>query len=195
MEHQFHFGKKFYQDKKSGYWISTKCPKIRAHVWVWENYFGPVQKGCHIHHIDGNKSNNEQRNLEELTVKEHFSRHDSPQRRAANLIHINEIRPLTKEWHGSNQGLEWHRKHGLKTWEERKSFNFECKQCRKKSETKTFHQDFCSNACKSAWRRKEGLDNVEKSCPICESKFKVNKYAKTKCCSRSCGHLLSSQKH
>lgn len=195
MEHQFHFGKKFYQDKKTGYWISTTSPRIRAHVWVWINYFGNVEKGHHIHHIDGNKSNNEHSNLQELTAKEHVSKHDSPERRAKNLVHINGIRQLTKEWHSSEEGLEWHREHGLKTWDERKPFEVQCKYCGKIGETKIYHQDFCSNACKSSWRRKEGIDDIERQCPICNLKFRVNKYAKTQTCSRKCGCILRSQKH
>lgn len=195
MEHQFHFGKKFYQDKKTQYWISTTSPRIRAHVWVWLSKNGKIKKGNHIHHIDGNKSNNEILNLQELSAKEYVAKHDSQDRRQANLIHINEIRPLTKEWHSSKEGLEWHRQHGLKTWDQRKPFIVQCKECGNKKDTKTYHQDFCSNACKSSWRRKEGLDNEERNCQICNIKFTVNKYEKTRCCSRSCGCILRSQKH
>jgi hypothetical protein len=195
MEHQYYNGKKFYQDKKTGYWISTACPKIRAHVWVWKSNHGDIEKGLHIHHKDGDKSNNLIENLECITVKEHFSKHRCEERDALNLIHVENIRPLTKEWHASEEGLEWHKKHGIKTWEERNSFTITCKKCGKIAETKTFHQDFCSNACKSSWRRKEGLDNEERECVMCQTKFKANKYAKTRCCSRKCGCLLGSQKH
>lgn len=195
MDHQYHYGKKFYQDKKTGYWISTTFPRIRAHVWVWKNRYEDIDKGYHIHHKDGNKSNNDILNLEKLTVKEHVSRHDSPERKAKNKDHIDKIRPLTKAWHCSPEGLEWHKEHGLKTWEQRCEFEIICKQCGKKSETKTFHQDFCSNSCKSSWRRKEGLDNEERNCPICQNKFKVNKYAKTTTCSRKCGALFRNQKY
>ena len=195
MEHQNHFGKKFYQDKKTGYWISTTSPRIRAHVWVYENHHRNISKGFHIHHIDGNKSNNEISNLQALSVKDHFSKHDSEERRKKNLKHIEEIRPLTKEWHCSEEGIEWHRQHGLKTWEQRQPFEIECKHCLKKSKTKMFHQNFCSNSCKSAWRRAQHLDDEERICPICEIKFIVNKYAKTKTCSYQCGCILRRQKH
>jgi hypothetical protein len=194
MEHQFHYDKKFYQDKKTGYWISTSCPKIRAHVWVWKYHNGDIKKGLHIHHKDEDKSNNDISNLEEITVKEHVAKHVTEERSAAKLLHIASIRPLTKKWHSSDAGIEWHRKHGLKTWEDRQPFNIECKQCGKKADTKIYHQDFCSNACKSSWRRKQGLDNEERECQICKLKFTVNKYAKTKTCSRSCGVVLRRQK-
>ena len=195
MEHQFHFYKKFYLDKKTGYWISTACPKIRAHVWVWNCHYGQVKPKHHIHHIDGDKSNNDISNLQEWTVKDHLAKHDSEERKQDNRIQVEKIRPLTKAWHASKEGIEWHRQHGLNTWKERQSFEIKCIQCSKKSDTKTYHQGFCSNACKSAYRRKEGLDDEERTCPICEIKFKVNKYAKTKTCSRSCGCVLRRQMH
>jgi len=195
MEHKFYYEKKFYEDKKTGYWISTTCPKIRAHVWVWKHYYGEIKKGLHVHHIDCDKSNNEISNLEVLTVKEHISKHSNEQRTAAIKLHIEMIRPLTKAWHASKEGLEWHKENGLKTWENREEIEIECKQCGKKSQTKTYHQDFCSNKCKSANRRKLGYDDIQRDCIICKLKFKVNKYAKTKTCSRACGCILRNQKY
>ena len=195
MENQTHHGKKFYQDKKTGYWISTTSPRIRAHVWVWKFNHGEPKKGFHIHHKDGDKANNNIDNLECITVKEHVSKHKSEERDAANLIHVEKIRPLTKEWHSSSEGLKWHREHGLKTWEERNPFKITCKKCGKTAETKCFHQDFCSNSCKSSWRREQGLDNEQRECVICQKKFEVNIYAKTRCCGRKCGGLLRSKEH
>ena len=37
------------------------------------------------------------------------------------------------------------------------------------------------------------FDDVEKVCEICGSKFKTNKYSKTKTCSRSCANRLKSK--
>lgn len=53
---------------------------------------------------------------------------------------------------------------------------------------------FCSNKCKSAWRRKAGLDNVEKTCVVCGKTFVANKYDKGKCCSRACSATLRKTK-
>lgn len=49
---------------------------------------------------------------------------------------------------------------------------------------------FCSNACKSKWRRNNGLDNVMRKCVVCGSEFVTNKYSDTVTCSRSCGRTL-----
>lgn len=195
MQHQIHYDKKFYLDKKTGYWISTKFPRIRAHVWVWKFHNGEIQKGFHIHHKDGNKSNNGIQNLECLTVKQHVAKHRHEERISNSILNMHRIRHLTKKWHASEEGLEWHRQHGLKTWKERTPFTISCKKCGKLAETKCFHQDFCSNSCKSSWRRAKGLDNEERECVICKEKFKANKYEKTKCCGRKCGGLLRGKKY
>lgn len=154
MKHQWHYEKKFYNDQKSGYWISTTCPKIRAHVWVWKYNHGEVQKGFHVHHIDGDKSNNDISNLELLTAKEHVKKHASPERTKKNLIHIASIRLLTKKWHASEEGKKWHKKHGIKTWEERKAFKINCLMCGCEIETKTYHQKYCHQNCKAKHARR-----------------------------------------
>jgi endogenous inhibitor of DNA gyrase (YacG/DUF329 family) len=48
------------------------------------------------------------------------------------------------------------------------------------------HTKFCSNNCKSAHRRKLGVDNVDRKCAQCGCIFSVNKYKKVKFCSRKC---------
>ena len=45
---------------------------------------------------------------------------------------------------------------------------------------------FCGNNCKSAARRKSGVDNVPRSCAFCGGIFMADKYGKIKFCSRSC---------
>jgi HNH endonuclease len=45
---------------------------------------------------------------------------------------------------------------------------------------------FCSNACKSAWRRASGLDDEKRICVRCGGTFTVNRYAKQDHCSYQC---------
>lgn len=187
MDYQFHFGKKFYLDKKTGYWISTTMPKIRAHVWVWESFNNEkVPKGFHVHHVDGNKSNNDISNLLLMHPKQHVNHHFTDERREKARKHVNNIRSLTKAWHASEEGKAWHKFHGLRTWKERESFIIKCKVCSKEAITKTFHQDFCSNACKSKWRRDQKIDHEERECTKCKKMFRCGKYAKNTTCGRSC---------
>ncbi len=155
MEHQIHFEKKFYLDQKTGYWICTNKKKIRAHRWVWQNNYGKIEKGFHIHHKDGNKSNNSIENLEKISAFEHLSLHASnPKNKERSSKWCDIIRPLTKEWHASKEGLEWHRNHGINTWNNRKSFKINCLFCDIEIETKTFHQKYCHQNCKAKHARR-----------------------------------------
>ena len=73
--YQVYFGKKFYKDKSLGYWRSTKSAALYAHRWVWMMYFGHIPSGMHVHHIDGNRSNNDITNLQMLKHSDHIKFH------------------------------------------------------------------------------------------------------------------------
>ena len=45
------------------------------HKWIWESNFGKINKGCVIHHIDGNKRNNNIWNLTTMSRKDHINLH------------------------------------------------------------------------------------------------------------------------
>lgn len=195
MEYQIHYNKKFYLDKKTGYWISTTCPKVRAHVWVWKVNKGTIPKGFHIHHKDENKSNNNIENLSILSASEHLRHHgNDPIKKARSAKWCNIIRPLTKAWHASREGHQWHKKNGVICWQKREFKTFNCKQCNKKYDTKSYHQEFCSNACKSKWRRDQKIDFINKVCPVCQEIYHANKYSRSKTCGRKCGQKLLKSK-
>lgn len=42
---------------------------------IYTRHFGPIPKGYHIHHIDGNHENNDPNNLACVTAQEHFDAH------------------------------------------------------------------------------------------------------------------------
>jgi len=194
-KHQIHFNKKFYIDKDKGYWISTTCPKIRAHAWVWINNRGSIPKGCHIHHKDGDKSNNSIENLELMAQSEHLKLHMlTPERRKQSKDAADKYRHLTKAWHASEEGRAWHKAHGIIAWSERKPITITCKVCNNQAQTKTYHQEFCSNSCKSKWRRDQGLDDIQKMCPSCNIEFMSNKYANTVYCSKPCARKKKQSK-
>ena len=52
-------GEKFTLDKRTGYYLKTTKPIKRLHIYIWEYYNGLVPEGCHIHHKDFNKFNND----------------------------------------------------------------------------------------------------------------------------------------
>lgn len=156
MEHQIHYEKKFYLDKKTGYWISTTSnPRIRAHTWVWKIKNGDIPKGYHIHHKDKNKSNNNIENLELIFCFDHLSLHAREEKnRERSSKWCDKIRPLTKEWHKSKEGIEWHRKHGINTWKKREFIKINCLFCSIEIITKVYHQKFCNQNCKAKYARR-----------------------------------------
>lgn len=118
------------------------------HREVWEHYNGPIPEGYSIHHKNG-YDDNSIKSLELVTAKEHASHH-SWGKHAGYKEFLDEIRPLTKEWHGSPAGIEWHRTHGYKTWENRKTHTKKCTSCF--GDYETFfpsRSKYCSTKCKN----------------------------------------------
>ena len=58
-------------------YIYTKDTKIHKalHREIWKDAFGEIPKGCVIHHIDGNKRNNNIWNLTTMSRKDHINLH------------------------------------------------------------------------------------------------------------------------
>lgn len=194
-------GLAFRLDKKTGYYLNAKTHK-RLHVYVWEHFNGKVPKGHHVHHADFNKANNEPDNLVLLGAKEHLALHGkswSAERHEKQTKILVEVAiPKAAEWHSSESGRSWHKKHYEKMKDSLYQKKvFVCEECGKEFEaTNHGNNRFCSNNCKSAARRKSGVDNETRKCDWCGNLFEVNKYAKTRTCCRSCrGKLYWNQKH
>ena len=100
--------------------------------------------------------------------------------------------PKAAEWHRSDEGREWHRKHGRESWKNRKPYTYKCTRCGGMFDSLKAYSEkgnrFCSNKCKSAYRRKMGLDNEQRNCELCGSEFTANKYSHAKRCSK-CRHI------
>lgn len=188
-------GISFRRDKKTGYYLSSRKigkRKVRLHVYVWTRSHGSVPKGYHVHHIDGDKKNNEPENLCILEGHEHISQHMAnltPERVAwAKQNLLDNAVPKAKEWHASEKGREWHRQHGVEVYAKREEREYICTNCGNAFKTTKYYakgaNTFCSNKCKSAYRRASGVDDVEKVCEMCGEKYIANKYTITKYCPR-----------
>lgn len=200
-KHQYFNGKMFTRDEGTGYYLcSSKSPdgsRKRMHVYVWEYYNGSVPDGYHVHHKDEDKSNNNISNLELKIETEHLSFHSKKNAERNRDKVIQNLRenaaPKAKEWHGSDEGRKWHKIHYEKTKGNfKKMKKFMCIVCGKEFESTQVNSKFCSNNCKSKYRRMEGIDNIEAECIVCCKKFVKNKYSKTQTCSKECRVKLRS---
>lgn len=168
---------------------STKETALYLHREVWKFYNGEIPEGCHIHHKDGNTANNSIENLECVDPKEHSARHPfSEERQQKQKEHLARIRLLTKEWHASEEGHQWHVQNGANSYKNYVPVENICTQCGKTFLDKKIGgvSKFCSNNCKSAWRRASGIDNETRVCVYCGEEFITNKYSKAQHCSHAC---------
>lgn len=187
---------------RSGKYFSNSAKKEnrRIHTAVWVEYNGEVGDGFQVHHKDKDRTHNQIENLERLKTFRHQSGHGMEQReRAAEMGREHQHR--TKEWHGSDAGKEWHKQQYERTKNNlRQTHEAACSECGKvfqaESSVKNSLVKFCSKACKAVYRRKSGVDDVDRVCAKCGATFSSNRYSpRGKCftCSplKKRGRLLS----
>lgn len=177
---------------------STKNPGRKnpkgLHVAIWEHANGQsVSKGYAIHHIDGNPFNNSPCNLEHLSRSEHAKKVVVSQKMRD---HLARIRPLTKAWHGSEEGRAWHRNHASTC--ERRTYINKCLHCGNEFEAKNFDAKYCSNWCTYKYKRSIGMYNRKVECVICGTLFDtiqpINPSEIAKTCSYECRGELSKRR-
>lgn len=186
-------GYKFVKDTKTGYYLCSRNingSRPRLHNYIWQKYNGLIPKGFHIHHIDGNKDNNDISNLIAISAQDHESYHFSKRIKENpewfKDVHEKGVESAAK-WHGSKKGREWHLEHYQKTKDQlHTEHTVKCANCGKEYVAKNVQGKFCSGKCKSAWRRKKHLDDVKRKCDYCGKEFTTNKYKRAKFCSKSC---------
>ena len=188
-KHAVYHGVRFCRDDKTGYYLNSNL-RLRLHRFVYQQEIGEIPKGFEVHHIDHDKSNNEPANLQLVSASEHRRIHaeelTEEQRQAMRENMLAAAIPSAAAWHGSPDGIAWHRAH-YQQCKDRLHQRQEkvCAFCGKLFITD--HKGrFCSNACKAANRRKEGTDNVTRTCRRCGEPFVTNKYSKAIYCSRRC---------
>lgn len=162
------------------------------HIEIWQDAHGLVPEGCHIHHRDGDTSNNALDNLECLTAELHaqfHSEHYSDERRERARRHIEEIRPLASAWHKSDEGRAWHRIIGGMAYDNAEVRTYICERCGNEFRSRDFRSErvrFCSNNCKAYARRDSGVDNETRRCKRCNTEFGCNRYVRKEYCSPGC---------
>ena len=189
----------FVSDER-GYYYNSTHGKIYMHRYVWEYYNGPIPKNHEIHHIDFDRSNNDISNLQLMTKSEHRKIHAdllTDEQREWKRNNLNEkARPKAIEWHKSEEGRQWHREQ-LSMQRELGIFKHKliCTNCGKTYVGEVNGPNtFCSNACKSAYRRRSGKNLEERICVVCGNPFMTDKYKNAKTCSRSCANRYRAMK-
>ena len=182
-------GLKFCRDEKTGYYLNSTIRK-RLHRYVWEQEVGQIPKGCHIHHLNGDKSDNRIENLAILTASGHQRLHGQEiERKEIHRKLIEKARPLAVAWHKSEAGRAWHSKHAKGSTQPRTEKT--CPVCGKLFQG-TKLQKFCSNACKAKHRRDIGADNVPMVCEVCGKTFMGSRFKTQKTCSVECRSIAHS---
>ena len=190
MEYYEFNGIRFYQTSPKDYCRhSVGHTTILMHKYVWEYYNGKIPSGYDIHHIDGNKANNDISNLQLLTREEHKRLHAdqlTEEQREWRRRNLNETaRPKAISWHKSEEGRAWHKEQ----YEKMKGslyrkIDHTCLCC-----GKSFQGDvkakFCCGACKAKYYRQTNKVEQYKSCVICGNMF-LTSNSSTRCCSKSC---------
>lgn len=186
----------FYKDKK-GYYVGNvkdsdgKAHPVRLHRYVYEKHYGKIPKGKHIHHIDENKDNNDISNLALIDRFSHQSYHALQRSDESRENLNNNVRPYANKWHGSEEGVEWHKTHYQEytqaIWNEK--ITKTCIQCGKEYETvhsMAKKSKYCSDACKYKYQWAHKVGGQPRICAFCGKEFLVKPSNKAKTCSKSC---------
>lgn len=190
-------GAKYYR-KPSGYYKAQYDPSVGTrymHRDVWEFYNGPIPDGHHIHHTDGDRANNRIENLECVCKHEHAKHHMAQRPEGWWEESLSKARAAAPAWHGSEEGLAWHKAHakatgfGVMDPEERT-----CVWCGKTyvGDRRKAKRGFCSASCQGMARKASGVDDVDVVCKVCGATFRSNKYTPRKTCSKACSNRAVS---
>lgn len=178
-------GKKYYEYNGAcaGYFRNRRGKLL--HRAIYEAAHGPIESRIHVHHRDGDRSNNDLANLEALDIRDHMRLHMAERPDVPG--HMARIRPLTVLWHRSPEGRAWHSEHSREAFAKRGSVDYTCQHCG--GAYRSRHRGrarFCSNACRTGSRYQSGVDDEDRNCSECGTVFRCNRYKRKKTCSRAC---------
>lgn len=167
------------------YWYAQRG--MALHREIWKHHRGPIPRGMHVHHKNGDPLDNRIGNLELVTRSEHGRHHmEDPGRKAMSSAALDKAREAAPAWHRSREGRAWHRAHGKRVMAARPMHDCLCIVCDRGFSSKDAGAKVCSAKCHAKRRRDSGLDDVEFTCAECGRKFMRNKYGKAVNCSRAC---------
>ena len=168
----------------------------RLHQEVWKDAHGvnSIPLGYHVHHVDEDTFNNDPANLDLIRASDHLKEHAASAKWAeARQAWLKAGQDAARAWHGTDEGLAFHRELGRKSWEATEERTLTCEWCGREFEARVMHNKtrFCSPACRAAERRASGVDDETRACQVCGTEFTVNRYSKKSHCSRKCGAVTA----
>jgi len=163
----------------------------RLHRAVWEAHNGPVPDGYEVHHVNGNRADNNIENLQLLLESEHHSYHmKQPERIEQSRQNIGKAIEAARKWHSTEEGAEVHSRIAKDYWKNTEPLTYTCTYCGKEFQSlRRFGEQenrFCCNKHRTAWRYRQDIDKEERVCPVCGETYTTNKYSKQKYCSQEC---------
>lgn len=186
----------FRKKTDNGYWVNNNNKTGRViylHREKYKQEFGLTEeqmKDMEVHHIDGNKDNNDILNLKLLTKEEHHKLHnirnESSHRHVCKKCGRTYWSSVSKSTEVCDRCNPEYATGGSSVITIKKI----CEYCGAEYETKSMNRSrskFCSNKCKSAYRRAKGVDNIERVCERCGNVYLVNKYSSGKICRKCSG--------
>lgn len=168
-----------YRKRKYGHFYRGRGQAL--HRDVWQHFFGDIPVGYEIHHIDGDKANNDISNLKCLPQSEHRKLH-APDHvplifETFTCINCGKTYTARSAWKNCFCSKKCHYQYHT---EERM-----CSVCGKKFKGYEYRgQKFCSRECASKARTLAAME--KRTCPECGQTFIAKKSEAKICCSRKC---------
>lgn len=184
-----------------GHFSNNENP-IYLHRYIWEKRNGPIPEGHDVHHDDNDTLNNEPDNLVCLPEGDHRRLHADERRgqpaSEKQRRHLESIRPLSAEWHRSEEGRQWHRLNAQRSWEDREPVvaPAPCEACGAEFETyRPEKARYCSITCRNRdYERKNPRPSRYKKlrqpeprlCEVCGEEYQPLRRTARSLCSRKC---------
>lgn len=204
-------GYTFTKDNKTGYYLSAKPiynnKRIMLHRYIWIKYNGEIQEDLVVHHIDGDKENNDISNFALMSNYEHSKMHGdetADERREAMLKRLStktfkKAKVKQTLWRESEEGKRFYVEQAKRIKESGiydRTETLICQYCGKEFKTTKLCADktkFCSGKCADKARSESGIDDIERECVICGTKFIINKRKVRQTCSEQCKFILRNR--
>ena len=197
--HQRFNGLIFYKDKKRGYYYENSG----IHQAVWRYYCGEIPFDFNIHHVSGNKDDNDIENLQMKSRADHAREHGAHLEKKIFTCVV-----CGKKFEATGRVKTLTCSPNCRANKNRKPFKDiketrQCVICGKKFITSKYRDArTCSPHCTALLARQSRNSGVNRSkygeryearqCAVCGKMFAVRARTKTKCCSQICAGMIRS---